>query len=273
MLEVVFDEAVKGSMMLAKSKDKKKSIAGKKEDVVSIGFSFDIGDISGKIDSLQRQEVFRRTSGLDSTEAEVREFFIKQCKELEKLLSSAKNGHTIRIWKGNAPFSVCAFAFVCHKLKNIDCEIKVVSLPKHHKISRDTIVSYSSWAEIPAEEFHKFLSLEKDFSEIEKTIFAYLWEELKEENAPLRALVNGKLISVPEDFYDHLIIKNIPDGEFSKLELIGEVLGKYGLGVGDSWFDFRIDKLIEENKLEVLSRGKRSNLHKTALRKLSLKEL
>lgn len=267
MLEVVFDQAVKEAMKLAKSKDKSKSIIGKKEDIISIGFSLDIGDISGKIDSHERQKVFTSTYGLYSTGTQVKEFFDKQVQDLEKLLSSAKKGHTIRIWKSNAPFSVCAFAFICNLLKDIDCEIKVISLPEYHKISSDTIASYSSWAEILPEEFHEFLSLEKDFTEIEKIIFGHLWEDLKAENAPLRALVNGKLISVPEDFYDHLIIKNIPDREFFKIELIGEVLGKYGLGVGDSWFDLRIDKLIEEKKLEVVSNRKISQTNNIILKK------
>lgn len=35
---------------------------------------------------------------------------------------------------------------------------------------------------------------------IEKRLQSSLWNDLKAENAPLRALVNGKLISVPEDY-------------------------------------------------------------------------
>ena len=214
MLEVVFDEAVKITMKMEKSNNKTKSISGSKEEVVNIGCSLDIGDISGDIDGIERQKVFKKIWVLHSSEDEVKQFFNSQREDLEKLLSAAKEGKVIRIWKSNAPFSACGFVFVCHLLKDIDCQIKVVSLPEYHKISNDTIATYTSWGEISPKEFYKFLSLEKDFSEIEKTMYAYIWEDLKEENAPLRAIVNGKLVSVPEDFYDHFLIKNIPNEEF-----------------------------------------------------------
>lgn len=267
MLEVVFDEAIKVAMKLAKSDKKRKAFVGNKEDIVCIGFSLDIGDVSGEIDGSKRQEIHKNTLGLYSNADEVKQFFNTQRRDLEKLLASAKEGKVIRIWESNAPFSTCGFAFTCYVLKDIDCEIKVVSLPEYNKISNDIIGTYTSWGEISSKEFHKFLSLEKDFSEIEKTMYAYIWEELKEENASLRAVVNGKLISVQEDFYDHLIIKNIPDGEFMMVELIGQVLGKYQLGVGDSWFAFRMNKMIEENKLEVVSNKNSLKDYKKVLKK------
>lgn len=267
MIEVVFNEAIKATMKMAKS-NKTKYIAANKDDIVNIGNSLDIGDISGEFDSLDRQEVFKKIWGLHSSEDEVKQFFNSQRKDLEKLLSAAKEGKVIRIWESNSPFSACGFAFVCHLLKDIDCKIKVVSLPEYHKISSDTIVTYTSWSEIAPGEFYKFLSLEKDFSEIEKTMHAYIWEELKEENASLRAVVNGKLISVPEGFYDHLVTKNIPEGEFLMVHLIGQVLGKYQLGVGDSWFTLRINKMIEENKLEVVSKSKTSHPLEIILKKV-----
>lgn len=67
-----------------------------------------------------------------------------------------------------------------------------------------------------------------------------------EENAPLRAIINGKLTSVPEDFYDFIIMNNLPDNNFIMAKLIGKLLGEYRLCVSDSWYALRIEKMIEE---------------------------
>ena len=142
--------------------------------LVSVVVHLDIGDVSGAINSHERQEIYNNTFGLYSNEDEVKKFFNTQIKDLETLLSSAKKGHTIRLWKSNAPYSACGFAFVCYVLKDIDCEIKVVSLAEYHKISSDTIVSYTNWSEILPKEFHEFLYLERDFSKIEKTMHAHI---------------------------------------------------------------------------------------------------
>lgn len=251
MLEVVFSDSAKGSMKMAKNYKKESTIGGA---ISYIGFSLDVGDISGEIDGIERQEVFHNLwSHVDFDEKEIERFFHMQHEDLEKLLSAAKEGIPIRIWKSNAPFSACGFAFICHVLRNIDCKVSVVSLPGYLETFNNTVVSYSNWGEISSEEFYNFLSYKRELSNIEKRIQVNLWEDLKVENTPLRAIVNSKLISVPEDFYDHLIIKNIPDEEFIMSQLIGNILGKYQLGVGDSWYALRIKKMIEENKLKVVA--------------------
>ena len=115
---------------------------------------------------------------------------------------------------------------------------------------------YTSWGEMHAGKFYKFLPLEKELSSCEIQFFTSNWVELKEEKSTLRAVVNGKVIGVPEDFYDHLIRKEIPDGEFIMARLIGKILGKYPLGVGDWWYAKRINKMIEDGELMVVQKKK-----------------
>lgn len=294
MLEVVFSDSTKVAMKLAKNYDKKrmlsgtpgyigrkptkaeleklfegKAIGGSKQDVVFIGFCLDIGDISGEIDSDGRQNTFYKVWGPDTfSKTEKEQFFNVQREELEKLVTAAAQKTPIRIWKSYAPFSACAFAFVCDALRDADCKISIVSLPEYHKTDDDTIVSYSDWSEIPPGQFYNFLPLEREITNIEKCLQSDHWKELKVENAPLRAIVNGKLISVPEDFYDHIIIKSIPDGEFLLGKLIGKILGKYPLGISDRWYTGRIYKMIEDNKLEIVEVIDSSHSYGKILRKV-----
>jgi hypothetical protein len=145
-------------------------------------------------------------------------------------------------------------------------EYGAVALPAYFE-KPDRALLWADWSQVWPGLFHRFLPLERAVSDIEKHRQSDRWNELKAENAPLRALVNGKLISVPEDFYDHILIRSIPDGEFVMARLIGTVLGKYDLGVGDGWYALRIKKMIAENKLEIVSDADASHPYGKVLRK------
>lgn len=246
-----------------------KAVGGNSHDVVNIGFSLDIGDISGAIDGNERQNIFRKIWGrFDFEDKEREQFFQDQRKDMEKLLSAAKEGIPIRIWKSNVPYSDCGFHFVCNLLRSIDCNISVVPLPKYNLISENEIIEYSHWGEVEAGKFYQFLPLEKQLTKIEKRVVSDHWNELTVENAPLRAVLNGKLTSVPENFYDFIITKNLPDNNFIMARFIGKLLGEYSLGISDSWYAFRIDKMIEENKLIVIENKDTSHPYGKVLRKV-----
>lgn len=294
MIEVVFSDSEKGSMRVAKNYDERnmlggavsyigkrpakaelkkrfegKAVGGSSKDVVNIGFFLDVGDISGTIDGMERQSVFCKLWGrFDFNNNEQEQFFQNQRKDIEQLISTAKDGIPVRIWKSDAPYSTCGFYYVCYILRNIDCNISVVSLPKYKQVSENEIAHYSHWGEIHPGKFYKFLPLEKQLSQIEKRISSNYWHDLKKENAPLRAIVNGKLISVPDSFYDFIIRKNLPDNEFTMAQFIGKLLGKYSLGISDSWYALRIDKMIEENKLIVVENKDQSHPYGKVLRKV-----
>lgn len=265
MLEVVFSDSAKGSMHIAIKEDKENFY---NHDVVCIGLNLDIGDISGDDDSAERKKEFVRVfSSVKFKGEEIEQFFNMQREDYDKLLRYAKSGESIRVWKSNAAFSACAYTFLCYTLKDIDCDLNSVTLPEYFEISHDTIKQCTDWGEVAPSEFKQFLHLEKKVSDAEKKYQSNIWERLKKENAPLRAVVNGKLISVCEDFYDHLIIKHIPKDNFVMARLIGTVLGSYPLGVGDGWYALRIKKMIEENKLEVVLRKNKSYPYGAVLRK------
>jgi hypothetical protein len=294
MLEVVFSDSEKGSMKLAINYNEKnmmrgafsyigekptkaelrkyfegQAVGGSSKDVVNIGFSLDIGDVSGEIDGNERQNVFRKMWGrFDFDNKDQEKFFQNQRKDMEKLLTAAQDGTPIRIWKSNAPYSTCGFYFICNILRNIDCNISIVSLPEYKKISDNEIVTYSHWGEVDAGNFYQFLPLEKQLSLIEKKIVSDYWHDLMEENAPLRAIINGKIISVQEDFYDFIITRNLPDKNFIMSRFIGELLGEYNLGISDSWYALRIDKMIEDNKLVVVENRDPSHPYGKVLRKI-----
>lgn len=83
-------------------------------------------------------------------------------------------------------------------------------------------------------------------------MFAGLWSDLVEENSPLRAVINGKVLSVPENFYDFQIWKRLTDQPIKEARLIGNILGNSQISVGDWWYAKRIEYYIEQGKICVV---------------------
>jgi hypothetical protein len=148
--------------------------------------------------------------------------------------------------------------------------ISVVSLHEYVVPAEDTIVPCSDWSEISPEQVYDFLSYEHTFTTREKRMQSDLWRVLKTENSPLRAVVNGSLMSVPEHFYDHLILQHLPDNEFMMATLIGKLLRQYQIGVGDWWYALRIDTMIEEHQVNVIAESTPSQPYRKILKKTAI---
>jgi hypothetical protein len=278
MIEILFGESEGGGMKAAKNYKKTDYhngttgfIGGNSKEVICLPLMLDIGDINVPIDSEYRKNLILEMytiNGWDDKNSikELEDTWGKYLNEIERLKIYASKGEEFRIWYSNAPYSICGFYYVCNLLKEYNCKVSVINLPQYMLLSDNVIQFYTSWGEIDAEKFYKFLPFEKELSECELNIFASDWIALKEENSILRAFVNGKLIGVPEDFYDHIIRKEIPDGEFIMARLIGIILGKYSLGIGDWWYAKRIIKMIEQGELEVVKKQKET--YRQVLKKL-----
>lgn len=79
------------------------------------------------------------------------------------------------------------------------------------------------------------------------------WNELKKENAPLRILLNGNITSVNEDFYDTFILHELTKEPIEETLFIAHILEKYHFMISDLWMDYRIEKMIHEQKIIVVS--------------------
>ncbi len=89
------------------------------------------------------------------------------------------------------------------------------------------------------------------------------WERLVQENAPLRAVENGRLISVPAEYYDETILENTPEKETCAAFVVGRTLGKHA--INDCFIFARICALAACGKLEILQKG--GNYRETTVRK------
>ncbi|MCM1268452.1 MAG: DUF1835 domain-containing protein [Bacteroidales bacterium] len=285
MIEVLFGESEAASMKAAKNTvitmkadgptavwtvGKKKLpekencgwIEGTAEEVICLGFLLDVGDIRESADSDYRrhmiysmyaQKQWKKGGEMDTELMQPGDHY---CAEMERLEAYLADGAAIRVWYSEAPYSICGFYHLCTGLQKYQNEISVVKLPEYKIRSDHSTVSYKNWGEVAAEEFAGFLTYEKKLSGEEIRMYAMLWNVLQEDNSPLRAVINGKLIGVPEDFYDFLIWKKITRKPIKEARLIGNILGENQLGVGDWWYVKRIDYFIQIGKINIVEDSK-----------------
>ena len=85
----------------------------------------------------------------------------------------------------------------------------------------------------------------------------------------MRGMLNGQLVSLPEDVYDSFIFREIEAEPevFREAEVIGRVLGKYQLGIGDGWIATRIEGMIRAGMLEPVTQPEQGIPYRRQLRK------
>ena len=126
--------------------------------------------------------------------------------------------------------------------------VHLIKLPEYELTGSKEIVVRCGWGELAPNEWESYLSYAKTINDSFIHYCASLWSALQLENAPLRAFINNQIVSVPENFYDYFIYKevNLQSQEFNEGRLIGTILGKYQLGITDIWIANRIEKMISD---------------------------
>lgn len=212
MYEILFSQSAAGSMQLAKSSG---VLEGAANQVLSLP---------------QIQE-----AGTDT----------------DKLLRAAAGGASLRLWWSDAPDEARGLRCVCSLLEGLPCLLSAVRLPGLMPHGADTAVCHFGWGEVCPQDWPAFLPYERPLSAPERRALAMDWRRLVQEDAPLHAVINGRLVGVPVDFYDFLIRRCVPDGEFPMYELIGRILS-HALGLGDAWIAGRIGEMTERGELELI---------------------
>lgn len=285
MIEVMFGESETGSMKCAKSRKAVISgedgptaifgnaallppreawipIPGHAGEVVCLAYMLDVGDIREEFDSAYRQELILSMylqSGWNSSKRfrqELTEGIRRNIREYRRLMEFMENGEPVRIWYSQTPYSLCGLYWLCSRMDGQEQEVYAVEMPPYTECSDGVIITHHSWGNVEAEKFSTFLKYQRRLSANERRMLGSKWMELTEDNSPLRAVVNGELVGVPEDFYDFLILREITEAPVKEARLIGDILGKYPLQVGDWWYAFRIEQMIRAGKIRVLQDAK-----------------
>lgn len=235
-------------------------MGGSSADVFGLSLSLSIGDISENQPGIKRMQALERLYSIYpegvGNEA-VREESERVDKALKTVGERAKAGEALRIWYSSQPDELCGFYWFMDQLEQWGADngkVFAVKLPEWEADGEENIVRKISWGEVSAGEWHRYASLQEPVSLAFRKSCAAYWKEIQKENSSLRAVLNGQLVSVPEDLYDDFIWREIEleSGEFKEGMVIGHVLGKYRLGIGDCWIALRIEEMLRVGSIEVV---------------------
>jgi len=225
-----------------------KNIEGSPRDVLPLVLALDIGELSGSIDA--RYDVLTMLYGrYDGVAGQMAE---NNNAALTRLKQAGNTRQPVRIWVGSCdPAELCGLYYVCDLHRETDAPLSVIFTPELTE-SGNTITQYRSTGEIPPEVFGDLVMYEKPIGSFLKMFYSDLWRGLVRENAPLRAFINGRVMGVPEDFYDHMLRQNMPDDEFIVAWVIGKTLAQLP-GIGDAWLYLRLQAMIRAGELTELA--------------------
>jgi len=169
----------------------------------------------------------------------------------KKALEQVFSAQEMRLWIGGQDAcDIIAAFWICHLLRGKNVKMHAVYLPAMEQTGSE-IICYGGAGDFEPER----LSLEaRNAHEITPEMQRYMANrfcELAEENAPLRAMVAGRVLSVPENIYDTALLSCVPEGECKLGLVIGKALGKLR-AVGDDILRRRVRSLLSCGVLELV---------------------
>lgn len=239
-------------------------MGGNPGDVYGFGLGLSVGDISEDTPKSVRRSVLCELAHFDLSlpgiVEQIDHSMDSATKGLTDVLNRSANGETVRLWYSNQPDEICGFYWMTAQLNSLKDQcgpISMVRLPPYEQRDDGTIVRRNGWGDVSPGEWYNFLSLEQAMSLVFRRSITAQWRSLQQENAPLRAVLNGHLVSVPADFYDSFIRRELakaPD-EFHEAHVIGNIMGRFQLGIGDGWIANRIETMITSGELEIVTQA------------------
>lgn len=251
MIEVTFTESAGGGLQYAQLFSFEESV------VTCLPLGLSMGDIRTDVCSPERCAFLQGMIRINNPAfAHVAEEELETArKSMEQLLRAAVNGESIRLWYSDIPDEMCGFYHILSILP-LGSDIRAVKLPEYTE-EGDTLSTHNGWGDILPNEFVNYLKYEKKISENAHRMYRSRWNQLVEENAPLRAVVNGRVISTGEELYDFHILRelNARENVFHEAYLIGDILGKYQPGISDWFIHQRIRYYEAQGLLEAVDQA------------------
>lgn len=185
----------------------------------------------------------------------VRESLAAARKNLSRLLERAADGEAVRVWSSSNPDEACGLYWLMEQLRPLGLdqrEVILVALPEWEEQSDGTVIRRTSWGEVEPHQWGRLARCGERLPPARMLAMADHWRQLQQENAPLRAVLNGRLASASEDLYDPAILRELEaqGEEFQEAGAVGAVLGKYQFGIGDAWVAWRVEQFIQKGLFE-----------------------
>ncbi len=235
-------------------------LGGSPSDILNFSLALSVGEIDEEGIGAKREAALKTLMSIyPQIGREAAQEQLKAArKSLSTLLRRAKKGEPIRVWSSRNADEACGLFWLMEQLAPVGFEnldITLVTLPDFAERPDHTVVRYQGWGEAEPYELGQMARLGVKLPENCMWAMANSWRQLRSENAPLRAVLGGRLVSMPETLYDSFILRELQrqPREFVEAQVVGSVLGKYQLGIGDGWVALRIEQFLADGLLEIVT--------------------
>jgi hypothetical protein len=197
-----------------------------------------------------------------SNEYEV-EFYKESLPKVISQVLSIPDDLPIYIWVSENANEQTALLFTLYLLRERKNNIYIIDTAAlYRKLFEKMAKKYVPFSsgEIPLKELQTIYKYSQDenqiLSHIERKHYENKWLDLSTNPGTLKIWENEEIIVVPEDYFDDFIIEKAKKligekkGFIMSARLIGEVYGHIFQYIGDSFFEYRVRKLIEAGIFE-----------------------
>ena len=168
----------------------------------------------------------------------------------------------MRVWHSRQPDEACGLRWLLSALapwRGARGDVLLVELPAYCEDAEDACLrSFRDWGDVNIEYWGRFAKRQRAVSPRLCAALANEWRAVEAENAPLRALVGGRLRSLPEDAYDLSIRRALAEAprEFREGRLIS-----------DGWLAMRIEAMVQSGELAVVREAEADRPYSRVLRR------
>jgi hypothetical protein len=234
----------------------------KKDSVISFWDMFSVGPIR------RLHEMHGKGNRLDwmkrlINDRDILDFQLTNQQAIDQI-ATIPTGEHVTIWVADNAHEQTGLCYTLFLLKDKDIDIHIINTTQLHNENfkqKDIIYTVLHTGEVSPEKLQIIYQQSKQqppLTQHEREDFEKEWLSLSASQETLRIWRNGRIHSVPEDYYDEYMIKRAKKlhGKTKTKEwmkaarLIGDVLGHLDQYVGDSFLEYRLKKLIEADVFE-----------------------
>ena len=168
---------------------------------------------------------------------------------LSQLTAAIHANSALRLWWTDVPNDVIGLwwlAALCAKQKLAIQQVHVPTVFPHP--TQSALYKITKLGELDPDWLDALVQTATTLTVRDLTAFSYGWQNLHSATNEVRILLNGELLSVPETYFDPLILAQVktPPRTFPEhVKAIGRLLGEYQISLPDWWWHYRLQQLFD----------------------------
>lgn len=188
---------------------------------------------------------------VDAPDEEILEEWCKNYEGWEILCRAIEKERPLRIWYSENPRELCGFWYLCSLLQNYPADVYAVRAPERiHNEKDDSYRFVFSTGDIDPDSAGRLAETAVKLSPKEIRMYAKEWSRLKQENALLRTVTAGRVVSADESFYDDAIWKHVSEEPKKEAKIFEEVMIATPW-IQQGWITLRIQKMIDKGRIVI----------------------